>query len=132
MREKCESPETWTDQAVYDDGVLRMTAVSSPPGLAIAGDVDEDTYPALLEKLEEFTGRAEVHLYLADVEYCDLAGLRAMIRLAGGRHGNRIRRVVLHNVPPRLQAVLSIVGWDSTPGLVMDQRTSALRSVPPT
>jgi ABC-type transporter Mla MlaB component len=132
MREECESPETRTDQAVYDDGVLRMTTVSSPPGLAIAGDVDEDTYPALLEKLEELTGRAEVHLYLADVEYCDLAGLRAMIRLARGRPGHPIRRVVLHNVPPWLQAVLVIVGWDMTPGLVIEQRTTVLRSVPPT
>jgi ABC-type transporter Mla MlaB component len=132
MPEECESPPTPADRAVYDDGILRMTAIASPPGLAIAGDVDEDTYPALVEKLEEFAGPAEIHLYLADVEYCDLAGLRAMIRLARDRPGSPIRRVVLHNVPPRLQAVLGIVGWDSTPGLVIDQRTSALRSVPPT
>ena len=106
-----------------------MTAVSSPPGLAIAGDVDEDTYPALLEKLEELTGRAEVHLYSADVEYCDLVGQGHDPAGSRGRSGHPIRRVVLHNVPPWLQAVLVIVGWDMTPGLVIEQRTTVLRSV---
>ena len=51
------------------------------------------------------------------MEYCDLAGLRAIIRLTGTAHA---RRVVLHDVPWRLQTVLRIVGWDSTPGLVID------------
>ena len=35
--------------------------------------------PALVAKLEEFAGAGEIHLNLADVQYCDLAGLRAMI-----------------------------------------------------
>jgi hypothetical protein len=61
------------------------------------------------------------------LEYCDLAGLRAMIQLAGGRP----RRLVLHGIPPRLQAVLRIVGWDSTPGLVVHRRTSTVRRMPP-
>jgi ABC-type transporter Mla MlaB component len=107
-----------------------MTAIGRPPGLALAGEIDENTYPALVEKLAEFTG-PELHLFLADVEYCDLAGLRAMIRLANGSGGSRARLVVLHEVPAPLQTVLGIVGWDSTPGLVIDRRTSALRRVPP-
>lgn len=61
-------------------------------------------------------GAGEIHLDLADVQHCDLAGLRAMIRLAhAGRRGDS-RQVVLHEVPPRLQTVLGILGWDSTPG----------------
>jgi ABC-type transporter Mla MlaB component len=123
-----ESPETVTEHSVYDDGVLRMTAIGRPPGLALAGEIDESTYPALVEKLAEFAG-PELHLFLADVEYCDLAGLRAMIRLANGRRGSRSRLVVLHDVPARLQTVLSIVGWDMTPGLVIDRRTSAVRRI---
>lgn len=112
---------------VYDDGVLRMTLVGSPPVLVIDGEIDEDTYPALVQTLGELMGPAEIHLNLAGLRYCDLAGLRAMVLLTGASHGGRGRRVVLHDVPPHLQAVLSIVGWDSTPGLVLDDRTSAPR-----
>jgi len=104
---------------VYDDGVLRMTLAGSPPVLVIDGEIDEDTYPALVQKLGELMGPAEIHLNLAGVQYCDLAGLRAMVLLAGASPGGRGRRVVLHEVPPHLQAVLGIVGWDSTPGLVL-------------
>jgi anti-anti-sigma regulatory factor len=111
------SSEDVTAHSVYDDGVLQMTPVGSPPGLAIAGEIDEDTYPALLGKLEKLAGTAEIHLNLAGVTYCDLAGLRAIIRLAGGPGS----RLVLHDLPPHLRTVLGIVGWDATPGLVIDQ-----------
>jgi ABC-type transporter Mla MlaB component len=103
----------------YDDGALRMTLLGSPPMLVIDGEIDEDTYPALVRKLAEFMGQAEIHLNLAGVRYCDLAGLRAMVLLTGASPGGRGRRVVLHQVPPDLQALLGIVGWDSTPGLVL-------------
>jgi ABC-type transporter Mla MlaB component len=116
-----EPSKAVTAHGVYDDGVLQITATSNPPGLAIAGEIDEDTYPALVAKLEELAGASEIHLNLAGVQYCDLAGLRAMILLTGpGRRGDS-RQVVLHEVPPRLQTVLGILGWDSTPGLVIDQ-----------
>jgi ABC-type transporter Mla MlaB component len=105
--------------SVYDDGVLRMTPVGNPPVLIIDGEIDEDTYAALVQKLGEFTGPADIHLNLAGVRYCDLAGLRAMVLLTGASPGGRGRRVVLHEVPPHLRAVLGIVGWDSTPGLVL-------------
>ena len=60
---------------------------------------------------------------LAGVEYCDLAGLRTIVRLAGGRGGGRDRggrRLVLRDVPPELKTILQIMGWDATPGLVID------------
>ena len=121
MPTESESSKAVTAHGIYDDGVLRITATPDPPGLAMAGEIDEDTYPALVAKLEELAGAGEIHLNLAHVQYCDLAGLRAMIRLAGaGRRGDS-RQVVLHEVPPRLQTVLGILGWDSTPGLVIDQ-----------
>jgi ABC-type transporter Mla MlaB component len=127
-----ESPDTAPGGAVYDDGVLRITETRSPPGLAIAGEIDESTYPALVRTLKEGVGVArEVHFNLAGVEYCDLAGLRAIILLAGAEGGYRTdgsdgqggadgRRLVLHEVPPQLRTVLRIVGWDATPGLVID------------
>jgi anti-anti-sigma regulatory factor len=101
--------------ASYDDGVLRISRTGAAR-LVLAGEIDEETYPALVSRLREVAaGAAEVHLDLSAVRYCDLAGLRAMIRLTdAGR-----RRVVLHGMPPHLDAVLSVLGWDGTPGLVV-------------
>jgi len=124
------------DCALYDDGVLRITATDDPPGLAMAGEIDESTYAGLCSALDKLTDSpAEVHVSLAEVSYCDLAGLRAIVRITGaesngtgGLSGNGGRRVVLHGVPLSLKAVLRIVGWDSIPGLAMDQPDS---TVPP-
>ncbi len=117
-----------SDCVVYDDGVLRITNTDDPPGVAIAGEIDESTYDGLIGVLGKFAhGPAEVHVSMAGVSYCDLAGLRAIVCVtgAGGADGNAnggTRRLVLHEVPPQLASVLRIVGWDSTPGLALDQR----------
>jgi ABC-type transporter Mla MlaB component len=117
------------DRALYDDGVLRITNTDDPPGLAIAGEIDESTYDGLVGALGKVAhGPAEVHVSLGGVSYCDLAGLRAIVCVTGADHGSTgrnadgdTRRVVLHEVPPQLATVLRIVGWDSTPGLAVDQ-----------
>jgi ABC-type transporter Mla MlaB component len=113
---------------VYDDGVLRITSTSHPPGLTFEGEIDESTYPALVHALQvSAKDRAEVHFSLGGVRYCDLAGLRAIVRTTGiggedngDGHANS-RRVVLHEVPAQLLKVMRIVGWDATPGLAVDQ-----------
>ena len=69
---------------VLDDGTLRITWRSGePPIMVLAGEVDEASYPGLVAAL---TGAAahydEIHLDLAGLGYCDLAGLRAIVRLA--------------------------------------------------
>jgi ABC-type transporter Mla MlaB component len=121
------------DCALYDDGVLRITTTDDPPGLAIAGEIDESTYAGLVSALDKLTdGPAEIHVSLAQVSYCDLAGLRAIVRITGaesnGPDGSRAdgsRRVVLHGVSRPIQTVLQIVGWDSIPGLALDQPDSS-------
>lgn len=128
--------------AIYDDGVLRVTWAGSPPVLALAGEIDESTYPGLVGALKEATngdtnGDGEIHVSLAEVEYCDLAGLRAIILLTGtdscshnGDTPPRNRRVVLHEVPPQLQTVLRIVGWDTVPGLALDGQGAGIQPRP--
>ncbi len=117
-----------SDCPVYDDGVLRITSTSNPPGLTLEGEIDESTYRGLVQALQASTrGRAEIHLSLGGVSYCDLAGLRAIVCATGASdceasdngYGDS-RRVVLHEVPAQLITVLEIVGWDSTPGLALD------------
>ena len=61
-----------------------MTSVSSPAGLSIGGDIDEDAYAALVEALREIAqDRDEVHVDLSAVQYCDLAGLRRCAATCG-------------------------------------------------
>jgi anti-anti-sigma factor len=95
-----------------------MTLTACPPGLAIGGEIDEHTYPALVEMLDELArGGDEVHVDLSAMDFCDLAGLRAIVRLATAG-----RSVVLHGLAAQLQTVLGILGWDGTPGLVIDDK----------
>jgi ABC-type transporter Mla MlaB component len=109
-----------TGHSVFDDGVLRISRTANPPGLAIAGEIDESTYPALLGALRELPDTPpEVHLDLANVSYCDLAGLRAIVRLANPGSAGTGRPVVLHKVPEQLRAVLAIIGWDAISGLTV-------------
>jgi anti-anti-sigma factor len=119
-----------TSHPAYDNGVLRITCIGSPASLAIAGDIDGYTYAALQDTLRRLTdGLHEIHINLAGVDYCDLAGLRAIILLAGGANPDRGGpRLVLHEVPGQLKTILQILGWDTTPGLVIEE--PGQRSVP--
>ena len=118
-----QPPQLGDEPPVYDDGVLRITRIPGPgpgsggdtsPGYALAGEIDESTVRGLAGKLAELAaGLDELHLDLAALDYSDLAGLRVIVQLAAvGR-----RRVVLHQMPPHLRAILGIVGWDTAPGL---------------
>ena len=57
-----------------------------------------------------------LHVDLSAVTFCDLAGLRAIVRLAGPA-----TQVILHEVPKTLLIVMTILGWDQEPGLVISE-----------
>jgi anti-anti-sigma regulatory factor len=91
-----------------DDGQAHDT-------LVLAGDIDEETYPALTEALNHIPrDNASLHVDLSAVTFCDLAGLRAIVRLA-----DTTTPVMLHGVPRPLRTVIEILGWDQQPGLVI-------------
>jgi anti-anti-sigma regulatory factor len=114
-----DPPEDW--QAVADE-VLRITKAQDQPGLIIAGEIDEAGYPLLLQSLAALDGLGEVHVDLGGVEFCDLAGLRAIVCVAGGCDDESPPRpIVLHAVPPRLRKILQILGWDEMPGVTFDE-----------
>jgi anti-anti-sigma regulatory factor len=113
-----------TSHPAYNDGALLITCIGSPASLAIAGDIDEYTHAALVDTLRKLTdGLHEIHINLADVAYCDLAGLRAIILLAGGsaNHDGGGTRLVLHEVPGQLKTIVQILGWDTAPGLAIEE-----------
>jgi anti-anti-sigma factor len=108
---------------VYDDGVLRVSRAGSPPVVVIAGEIDESNYSGLVGALDMLSnGQGEIHVDLGGVEFCDLAGLRAIVRLAEtGRPSRGRPRLVLHAVPAQVRRVLQIVGWDAMPGLAIKE-----------
>ena len=106
---------------VHDDGVLRITRSRGSSLLTLTGEADESNHQGLTVALAAAArGLAEVHLSLPGLAFCDLAGLRTMLWLTEtGGAGHDRRRLTLHEVPPQLAKVMRIVGWDTTPGLVI-------------
>ena len=89
--------------------------------LVLSGDIDEETYPALIEALSRIPrDSAGLHVNLSAVTFCDLAGLRAILRLA-----ESTTPVILHGVPRTVVTVMKILGWDQQPGLVISKRQHA-------
>jgi anti-anti-sigma regulatory factor len=106
---------------VSDDGQLRIARLADEPWLVVAGEIDEYSYKSLIRALASVArDPGEIHIDLADVEYCDVAGLRAFVVLAAAPCRDHAgTRVVLHHVPPHLVNVLHILGWDTTSGLTI-------------
>lgn len=101
-----------------NDGVLMITGMDFPAGLALAGEIDESTYPVLVDALERYADPSQtLHLDLSGVQYCDVAGLRAMVRLASANGSATTKQLVLHEVPLQLHTTLQVLGWDALPGL---------------
>jgi ABC-type transporter Mla MlaB component len=75
-----------------------MSAVSvsrSWQGLAVTGEIDESSFRFFAEALDALAGgMSPFHIDLAGVQFCDIAGLRLMVRLtrAGDPAGERKMR----------------------------------------
>ena len=106
-----------------DNEALRVSTSGSPPWLVIAGEIDESTYPILLAGLAAAEGYREIRIDLSGVRYCDLAGLHRIVGLTwpSSASGRPIRRVVLHAVPSWLAEILQILGWDTVPGIALEE-----------
>jgi ABC-type transporter Mla MlaB component len=104
---------------VTDDGQVHDT-------LVLSGDIDEETYPVLIEALSRIPrDNAGLHVDLSAVTFCDLAGLRAIVRLA-----ESTTAVTLYGVPRTVLTVMKILGWDQQPGLVVSKRRQHRMPVP--
>jgi len=106
-----------------DNEALRVSTSGSPPWLVIAGEIDESTYPILLAGLAAAEGYREIRIDLSGVRYCDLAGLHRIVGLTwpSSASGRPIRRVVLHAAPSWLAEILQILGWDTVPGIALEE-----------
>jgi anti-anti-sigma regulatory factor len=109
------------------DHALRITPANGVPGLVISGEIDESSYRRLLRGLDVLNPRGDIHIDLSGVEFCDLAGLRAIVCVTEADAGETAPgQLTLHAVPDRLRRILEILGWDDMPGVgFADERLPA-------
>jgi anti-anti-sigma regulatory factor len=102
---------------LHDDRRLRITPTYTPRGVRIAGTVDVLTVGALTTTLRLATRWPEQNLYLnlAELEFIDVAGVRAIVHTAAALEPGRC--LIVEQLAPGLRKVFGIVGWDRTPGL---------------
>jgi|SRR5229473_54359 len=78
--------------------------------MVLAGDIDEATYGGLTAALSSVADvPGDIHVDLGGVQFCDVAGLRALVPLAGASGLTpdlQDRRVVLHTLSAHLKTVL--------------------------
>jgi len=107
---------------VHDETTLRIERTGSAGGYRIAGEIDLRTHDALAAALARIDGTGDIHLDLNDLEFCDAAGLGAMVALA--ERVWPLSRVVLDGVSPQLRKVLAVLHWDLRPNLEIRPRTA--------
>jgi anti-anti-sigma regulatory factor len=106
--------------ALFDDGVLTIVPLFAPPGLRLSGAIDESTLPALVEALRDVDDTAaHVCLDLSRLDFCDLDGLRALIR-ANETSSVLDRQVILRSMPGCMELMMRAAGWDTAPGIVTE------------
>jgi hypothetical protein len=110
-------PQVVQIDPLHDDHRLRIIPTYTPRGLRILGAVDVMTVGALTTTLRLATRWPEqnLHLNLGELEFIDVAGVRAIVRTAAGLEPGRC--LIIERLAPGLRKVFEIVGWDRTPGL---------------
>jgi anti-anti-sigma factor len=106
-------------------GPLVIDRSGEPMRLRLRGEIDVANSDAIATAVS--SALAEADLVVVDfhgVLFCDLSGLRALVRAAqeSGAH----QRIVVAGLPEHLRRALSIVGWADLPHLVVGDDVAAL------
>lgn len=115
----------WSDSVDRQEpqSPLAATFTRPPATLRLAGVIDESTYPVLRRALAKaaMAGDYVIRVDMAGVEFCDLAGLRMIVSLAGpgGQNWGAAGQVVIADLPTPLSDLMHILGWDTAPGVLL-------------
>jgi anti-anti-sigma factor len=109
---------------VWHDDLLSITRTFAPPGLALAGEIDDTNVTAVARALQAETARARARpvngvrtrLDLHDLRFVDVGALRLLVFSALGLYESG-GTLVLHGVAPHVQRLMRVTGWDRVPGL---------------
>jgi len=100
--------------------VLEIVQVDSGArALALSGEVDLATTPALLERSDALLADdGDLTLDLSEVSFIDSQGIRAFIRIARSLEGRG--RLVLADPSAEVRKLFDIVGVERFPNIVLD------------
>jgi anti-anti-sigma regulatory factor len=120
-------------ERVYADKQLVISRLDSARGLSITGAIDYYNAEAVAEALtavfhgdgdpralfgDVIAGNGDLHLDLTRLEFTDVTGIRALVRIA--ENAGDGRRLVLRGLPPSIVKVMTVVGWSELPNLVIE------------
>ncbi|HEY2598289.1 MAG TPA: STAS domain-containing protein [Candidatus Dormibacteraeota bacterium] len=106
------------DDRVYADKQLVIRRTSAPEGLTVSGAIDAYNVDAFARTLDlSLEGKGDLTIDLQDLEFCDVSAIRALV--AAAKNVDDGRRLVLSGLPEPLRNVMTIVGWNDIPGLVI-------------
>jgi anti-anti-sigma regulatory factor len=120
------APGAWSDRVISQapQSPLQVSFTHPPALLRVAGVIDESTFGVFRRALVKaaMAGDRNLRVDLAGVEFCDLAGLRSIMSLAepSGTGQSAVAQVTIAHLPDHLTEIMHILGWDTTPGVVVD------------
>jgi ABC-type transporter Mla MlaB component len=92
-------------------GALAAARVHPPETLRLAGDLDFETVDGLIGFLDDNV-HGLLRVDLADVEFADVAGMRAL-------RGARSRQLMIAGASDPVRRLVGLLGWDTDPGVVV-------------
>lgn len=104
-------------QVVAQAGPLVIERDPADHRLRVSGEVDVSNADALGTAVAEDLVVGDVTVDFSDVLFCDLSGLRALVRAAAS--GPRGHRISVVGLPEHLQRAVRMVGWSELPGLLI-------------
>ena len=103
---------------VYIDKQLLVLRSSDPVGIKFAGEIDASNSHAVSTSIAAaITPEADLHVDVTALIFCDISGIRAFVATAEALPEGR--RMLLHGMPPQLETVIRVVGWNELPTLVV-------------
>ncbi len=99
---------------VYASDSLRITRLPAGLGLAVHGAVDLSNAEVVSAALlDEARRGSDVRIDLSGLAFCDLSGLRALVRVTGELESGHA--VVVTGMPAHLSRAMEMVGWAELP-----------------
>jgi anti-anti-sigma factor len=106
------------DDLLYIDKQLAIRRTYAPAGLSVSGAIDVFNVDAFAETLaSSLQGVGDLTVDLQHLEFCDVSGIRALVSAA--KDVPQGSRLVLTGLPLQLRNVMTLVGWNDLPGLVI-------------
>jgi anti-anti-sigma regulatory factor len=116
--------------ALYSDMTLVVLRTAPFGALRISGFIDHHNAEAVGKSLMAELSRTEarpqalgkldgdVHLDVAQLEFADVSGLKAIVDAS---RAATTARLIVRGLPAQIVKVLAIVGWSDLPNLVVDE-----------